>query len=140
MLHCWLYIAQTNKILQVCCNNTAYQIITHINIVEINNHISTDILKKNCFSYPDAAAVLKLAALISSSTAEVERSFFIMNLVSTFLQMRLLSKNQQLLHVYLQFFQNSNFIRLERHPIMVVAGRRSQNILQKNYTWSLKLV
>ena len=113
MLHCWLYIAKTNKILQVCCNNTAYQVITHINIVEINNHISTNILKKkNCFSYPDVATVLKLAALISSSTAEVERSFLIMNLVSTFLQMRLLSKNQQLLHVYLQFFQNSNFIRL----------------------------
>ena len=63
LLHCWLYIAKTNKILQVCCNNTAYQVITHINIVEINNHISTNILKKKLFLIPRCCNSIKTCSI-----------------------------------------------------------------------------
>ena len=38
-----------------------------------------------------------------------------------------------------RIFINSNFIRLWRHPIIVVAGKRNQNILLKDYTLSLNL-
>ena len=43
--------------------------------------------------YPDITTVLVLAALIPPSTAEVERSFSLMNLILTPLRKRLLPEN-----------------------------------------------
>ena len=44
-------------------------------------------------AYPDITKLLKLAALIPPSTAEVERSFLLMNLILTPLRKRLLPEN-----------------------------------------------
>ena len=113
---------------------------TYINILETNNHVIQIFWEKNCFSHQDNTKVLNLAALIPSSTAEVERVFFIMKLESTSLQKRLLSKKQQLFHVYLQVSENPNFIlSLNTSYHRVCSEKEPKHIAEKSYVIS-KLV
>lgn len=94
-------------------------------------------MKKNCFSHPDNTKVLNLAALIPSSTAEVERVFFHNEFGINFFTEEIIVKKQQLFHVYLQVSENPNFIlslKISYHR--VCSQKEPKHIAEKSYVIS----
>ena len=109
---------------------------THAGISK-NNHVHQTSKKLSfiCRCYES----MKPRGFNYTITAEVERSFFLINLVSTPLWRRVSPEKPQSFYAYLQVSKNLNFTGLWRNFMTVVAGRRNQNILPKIRTLSPSL-